>query len=112
MRRPLHRTRTLTNPPRAGTDATIAEHISKIIDREYVIKQKEGSVEYLVPSTLGIGLVKAYDALGLENSLSKPHLRRLVRSLVRHSPDETHSRFRRRKNGSSRFARARRTRRT
>ncbi|BGP08533.1 DNA topoisomerase [Rhodotorula toruloides] len=61
-----------------GTDATIAEHISKIIDREYVIKQKEGSVEYLVPSTLGIGLVKAYDALGLENSLSKPHLRRLT----------------------------------
>lgn len=43
------------------------------------MKQREGAVEYLVPSTLGIGLVKAYDALGLDNSLSKPHLRRLVR---------------------------------
>ncbi|KWU47267.1 prokaryotic type I DNA topoisomerase [Rhodotorula sp. JG-1b] len=62
----------------AGTDATIAEHISKIIDREYVFKQKEGAVEYLVPSTLGIGLVKAYDTVGLENSLTKPHLRRLT----------------------------------
>ena len=35
-------------------------------------------MEYLVPSTLGIGLVKAYDTVGLENSLTKPHLRRLV----------------------------------
>ena len=42
------------------------------------MKQKEGAVEYLVPSTLGIGLVKAYDRVGLENSLTKPHLRRLV----------------------------------
>lgn len=67
-------------PSRTGTDATIAEHISKIVEREYVFKQKEGAVEYLVPSTLGIGLVKAYDRVGLENSLSKPHLRRLVRS--------------------------------
>ncbi|GAA5913674.1 DNA topoisomerase 3 [Sporobolomyces salmoneus] len=61
-----------------GTDATIAEHIAKIIDREYVMKQKEGRVEYLLPSTLGIGLVKAYDRVGLENSLTKPHLRRLT----------------------------------
>ena len=42
------------------------------------MKQKEGAVEYLLPSTLGIGLVKAYDRVGLENSLTKPHLRRLV----------------------------------
>ncbi|GAA5824127.1 hypothetical protein JCM5353_006152 [Sporobolomyces roseus] len=61
-----------------GTDATIAEHIAKIIDRAYVMKQKEGAIEYLVPSTLGIGLVKAYDRVGLENSLTKPHLRRLT----------------------------------
>ncbi|GAA5844939.1 hypothetical protein JCM3766R1_000338 [Sporobolomyces carnicolor] len=61
-----------------GTDATIAEHIAKIIDREYVMKQKDGNVEYLLPSTLGIGLVKAYDRVGLENSLTKPHLRRLT----------------------------------
>ncbi|CEQ42489.1 SPOSA6832_04328, partial [Sporobolomyces salmonicolor] len=63
-----------------GTDATIAEHIQKIIDREYVMKQREGAVEYLVPSTLGIGLVKGYDRVGLENSLTKPHLRRLVQT--------------------------------
>ncbi|GJN90914.1 hypothetical protein Rhopal_003928-T1 [Rhodotorula paludigena] len=61
-----------------GTDATIAEHIAKIIEREYVFKQREGGIEYLVPSTLGIGLVKAYDSVGLENSLTKPHLRRLT----------------------------------
>ncbi|GAA5939357.1 DNA topoisomerase 3 [Sporobolomyces koalae] len=61
-----------------GTDATIAEHIAKIIDREYVMKRKEGAVEYLLPSTLGTGLVKAYDRVGLENSLTKPHLRRLT----------------------------------
>lgn len=63
-----------------GTDATIAEHINKIIDREYVIKQKQGNVEYLVPSTLGIGLVEGYNAIGFDKSLCKPHLRRQVSS--------------------------------
>ncbi|KAJ2769003.1 DNA topoisomerase 3-alpha, partial [Coemansia nantahalensis] len=56
-----------------GTDATHAEHIKKIIDREYVFKSREG---YLTPSTLGIGLVEGYDDIGLELSLSKPYLRR------------------------------------
>lgn len=65
--------------PFLGTDATIAEHINKIIEREYVMKQREGNTEYLVPSTLGIGLVEGYNAVGFETSLSKPHLRRLVR---------------------------------
>ena len=64
----------------AGTDATIAEHISTIVKREYVMKQRVGAIEYLVPSTLGIGLVDGYNTIGLENSLSKPKLRRLVRS--------------------------------
>lgn len=64
-----------------GTDATIAEHIAKIIDREYVMKRKEGRTEYLLPSTLGIGLVKGYDDIGLDKSLCKPHLRREVRRL-------------------------------
>ena len=59
-----------------GTDATIAEHIHKIIEREYVFKQREGRTEYLVPSTLGIALVKGYDQIGFDQSLSKPHLRR------------------------------------
>ncbi|CAH7669233.1 DNA topoisomerase [Phakopsora pachyrhizi] len=61
-----------------GTDATIAEHIAKIIERNYVFKTKEGSTQYLVPSTLGIGLVEGYNAIGLDKSLSKPQLRREV----------------------------------
>ncbi|KAG8980583.1 DNA topoisomerase, partial [Tulasnella sp. 427] len=59
-----------------GTDATIAQHIQTIIDREYVIPQKEGSTTYLVPSNLGIGLVEGYSRIGFERSLSKPQLRR------------------------------------
>lgn len=58
-----------------GTDATIAEHIQKIIDREYAMRQKMGGKDYLVPSTLGIGLVEGYNRIGLDKSLSKPHLR-------------------------------------
>lgn len=58
-----------------GTDATIAEHISKIIDREYVMRQRQGGKDYLVPSTLGIGLVEGYNRIGFDKSLSKPHLR-------------------------------------
>lgn len=58
-----------------GTDATIAEHISKIIDREYAMRQKQGGRDYLVPSTLGIGLVEGYNRIGFDKSLSKPHLR-------------------------------------
>ncbi|KAJ2375678.1 DNA topoisomerase 3-alpha, partial [Coemansia sp. RSA 2607] len=56
-----------------GTDATHAEHIKKIIDREYIFKAPDGS---LTPSTLGIGLKEGYDAIGLELSLCKPYLRR------------------------------------
>lgn len=67
---------------RTGTDATIAEHIAKIVEREYAMKQREGQIEYLIPSTLGIGLVEGYNAIGFENSLTKPHLRRLVRSFL------------------------------
>ncbi|PIA13720.1 DNA topoisomerase 3-alpha [Coemansia reversa NRRL 1564] len=56
-----------------GTDATHADHIKKIIEREYVFKSREG---YYSPSTLGVGLVEGYDAIGLELSLTKPYLRR------------------------------------
>ncbi|KAJ1026722.1 hypothetical protein NDA16_002320 [Ustilago loliicola] len=59
-----------------GTDATIAEHIAKVIERQYVMQVKEGKTNYLVPSTLGIGLVEGYNQLNLEKSLSKPLLRR------------------------------------
>ncbi|KAM0753285.1 prokaryotic type I DNA topoisomerase [Meredithblackwellia eburnea MCA 4105] len=61
-----------------GTDATIAEHIANIIKREYVMKNKIGAVEYLLPSTLGIGLVEGYNTIGFDNSLTKPTLRRLT----------------------------------
>ena len=65
-----------------GTDATIAQHIDTIINREYVIPRMEGSVKYLVPSTLGIGLVKGYNDIGFDRSLSKPQLRREVRRVA------------------------------
>ncbi|KAI7906236.1 DNA topoisomerase [Cokeromyces recurvatus] len=57
-----------------GTDATIAEHIQKILDREYVYKENQ----YFKPLTLGIALILGYDQIGLEASLSKPFLRRQV----------------------------------
>ncbi len=66
----------------AGTDATIAQHIQTILDRDYVIGRMQGATKYLVPSTLGIGLVEGYNQLGFERSLSKPHLRRQVGSSV------------------------------
>ncbi|KAH8929181.1 prokaryotic type I DNA topoisomerase [Atractiella rhizophila] len=66
----------LTEADLVGTDATIGEHIAKIIERLYVMKHKEGRIEYLSPSTLGIGLVRGYNQVGLEKSLSKPQLRR------------------------------------
>lgn len=42
------------------------------------MERKEGATKYLVPSTLGIGLVHGYNKIGLEKSLSKPQLRREV----------------------------------
>lgn len=59
-----------------GTDATIAEHIKKIIDRQYVVTQKQGKVNYLVPSTLGMGLVEGYEGMEVSQHLCKPILRR------------------------------------
>lgn len=55
-----------------GTDATIAEHIQKILDRKYVYKENQ----YFKPLTLGTALVLGYNQVGLEFSLSKPQLRR------------------------------------
>jgi DNA topoisomerase-3 len=42
----------------------------------------EGTTKYLVPSTLGMGLVEGYNKIGFERSLSKPQLRRDVRVLI------------------------------
>lgn len=62
-----------------GTDATIAQHIETIVTRNYVIEYFEGNTKYLLPSTLGIGLIEGYSQIGLERSLDKPQLRREVR---------------------------------
>jgi DNA topoisomerase IA len=61
-----------------GTDATIAQHIQTIVDREYVIERMDGATKHLLPSTLGIGLVEGYNQIGFDRSLSKPQLRREV----------------------------------
>ncbi|KAJ5095670.1 hypothetical protein NUU61_005026 [Penicillium alfredii] len=67
-----------------GTDATMAEHIAKIKEREYVATRARGSgrsaVQELIPTRLGVALVEGYDNVvsGLPNSvsLSKPFLRK------------------------------------
>ena len=69
-----------------GTDATIAQHIQTVVDRKYVHEKMQGSTKYLIPSTLGIGLVEGYDAIGFEQSLSKSELRREVRQLTTSCP--------------------------
>ncbi|CAH0563955.1 unnamed protein product [Brassicogethes aeneus] len=55
-----------------GTDATHAEHIDTIKQREYVGLHEN---VYFVPGTLGMGLVEGYNNIGLEVSLAKPNLR-------------------------------------
>ncbi|SCU81704.1 LADA_0C00562g1_1 [Lachancea dasiensis] len=59
-----------------GTDATIAEHIEKIQQRDYIKKKKMSKQTYLIPTTLGISLVHGFEAIGLEDSFAKPFLRR------------------------------------
>ncbi|KAH3205475.1 hypothetical protein KXW62_004761 [Aspergillus fumigatus] len=67
-----------------GTDATMAEHIAKIKEREYVAVHSRGSgrnaVKEFIPTRLGIALVEGYDNvvanLPDKPSLSKPFLRK------------------------------------
>ncbi|PCH07497.1 DNA topoisomerase, type IA [Penicillium occitanis (nom. inval.)] len=92
-----------------GTDATMAEHINKIKERQYVAARprtgggnNEGGrggrgraraaagntgVQELIPTRLGVALVEGYDNVvaGLEDcpSLSKPHLRKEMEQLMR-----------------------------
>jgi DNA topoisomerase III len=54
-----------------GTDATIAQHISTIQDREYA--RKDGNQRFS-PTPLGIALVEGYNSMGYQ--LNKPDLRR------------------------------------
>jgi DNA topoisomerase len=60
-----------------GTDATIHDHIQTVINRGYVIRRIND--RRFEPSPLGVALIKAFDAISLENvsvSLSKPALRK------------------------------------
>ena len=67
-----------------GTDATMAEHIAKVIEREYIATRPRGggrnAVQELIPTRLGIALVEGYDdvVVGVPHSpsLSKPFLRK------------------------------------
>ena len=54
-----------------GTDATIAQHIATIQDRDYATK--DGNMRFL-PTKLGIALIEAYNSMGYQ--LNKPDLRR------------------------------------
>ena len=54
-----------------GTDATIAQHISTIQDREYASKD---AAQRFLPTPLGIALVEGYNSMGYQ--LNKPDLRR------------------------------------
>lgn len=53
-----------------GTDATIAQHIKTLVDRQYM--KREG--QSMVPTPLGMALAAAYQILGLA-SLLQPQLR-------------------------------------
>ena len=71
-----------------GTDATMAEHIAKIKERMYVsARPKAGGgrnqVQEFIPTTLGVALVEGYDNVGLEISVSKPHLRKEMELMMK-----------------------------
>lgn len=53
-----------------GTDATIAEHIATVLGRKYIAKTEQ---DKFLPTTLGMALLKAYEALRLP--MGKPYLR-------------------------------------
>lgn len=66
-----------------GTDATMADHVAMIKDREYVAaRPKAGGgrnpVREFVPTRLGVALVEGYDNVGLDVSVSKPFLRKEI----------------------------------
>jgi DNA topoisomerase III len=66
-----------------GTDATMADHVAMIKDRDYAAaRPKPGggrnSVHEFIPTRLGVALVEGYDNLGLEVSVSKPFLRKEI----------------------------------
>lgn len=54
-----------------GTDATIHEHIHKLLQRKYAVKR----AARFIPTRLGVALVAAFDTLGLQFSLTQPFIR-------------------------------------
>lgn len=74
-----------------GTDATMAEHISKIKDRAYIATRSRGTgrnaVQELLPTRLGVALVKGYDNVFSDlpdnPSMSKPFLRKEMEMKMR-----------------------------
>jgi DNA topoisomerase-3 len=81
----LHMTESQTEPPLPisesdlisemdkngiGTDATIAQHIGTIQQREYATKDNQSR---FVPTPLGLALIEAYNSMGYQ--LNKPFLR-------------------------------------
>ncbi|KAI9929279.1 hypothetical protein ASPWEDRAFT_24881 [Aspergillus wentii DTO 134E9] len=74
-----------------GTDATMAEHIAKIKEREYVAVKPRGSgrnsAQEIIPTRLGIALIEGYDNVvaGIRDSpsLSKPFLRKEMEQRMR-----------------------------
>ena len=64
-----------------GTDATIHEHIKKILARRYALKTRDSR---FIPTRLGAALVEAFDMLGLDFSLTQPKIRaKLEKDLTR-----------------------------
>lgn len=53
----------------SGTDATHAEHIEKVKQRQYAGLENN----HFLPGKIGLGLVEGYDTMGFE--MSKPNLR-------------------------------------
>eukprot|EP00536_Pseudo-nitzschia_multiseries_P005597 jgi/Psemu1/323958/estExt_fgenesh1_pg.C_1070017 len=62
---------TLMDKAGIGTDATIAQHIATIQDRDYAVKDEN---QRFSPTPLGIALVEGYNSMGYQ--LNKPDLRR------------------------------------
>jgi DNA topoisomerase-3 len=70
---PISETELITLMDRCGigTDATIAQHIKTIQDREYATKDHS---QRFLPTPLGIALIEGYNSMGYQ--LNKPDLRR------------------------------------
>lgn len=75
-----------------GTDATMAEHIAKIKERDYVATRPRSgganAVQEFIPTRLGVALIEGYDNIisgeGFETtSLSKPFLRKEMEAKMR-----------------------------